>query len=149
VKKRRAWILECDELFNLANIPAAHRARWGIAHVRGHAKTWLKSSTIDLNSVSWDTLCQTLIERFPDTVSTDPMDQLHELYQVNSVNNYIDVFEHWMTSMKRGRSYLPADFLLRDSSVGSKKASITMSFAKNQVHSCLLTCTQGNMRSPS
>jgi hypothetical protein len=116
-------MLECDDLFNLANIPADQRAKWGIAHVRGQAKTWLNSSTVNLATVTWDRLCEILIERFPDTVSTDPMDQMQQLQQVNSVNNYIDTFENWMTSMKRGRPYLPADFFV-DRFISGLKESI-------------------------
>jgi hypothetical protein len=105
-------MLECDDLFNLANIPTEQRAKWGIAHIRGQAKTWLNSSNLNLNAVSWDALCQELIDHFPDSISTDPMDQMQQLQQINTVNNYIDTFEQWMTAMKRNRPYLPADFFV-------------------------------------
>jgi hypothetical protein len=89
----RAWILECEDIFDLVNIPTATRVKWGIAHIRGQAKTWLNSSGLNLQQISWPELSQVLIDRFPDIVATDPMDQLEQLKQVTSVNAYIDVYE--------------------------------------------------------
>jgi hypothetical protein len=40
----RAWLLECEDIFNLVQIPQENRVQWGIAHIRGQAKTWLSSS---------------------------------------------------------------------------------------------------------
>jgi hypothetical protein len=108
----RAWMLECDDVFNLVSIPAEQRVKWGLAHIRGQAKTWLNGANIQLQTITWDKLCEILIDRFPDTVSTDPMDLLQQLHQQTTVNVYIDAFEDWMTAMKRGRSYLPQDFFV-------------------------------------
>jgi hypothetical protein len=96
----RAWMLECDDVFNLVSIPADQRVKWGLAHIRGQAKTWLNGASIQLQTITWDKLCEILIDRFPDTVSTDPMDLLQQLHQQTTVNVYIDAFEDWMTAMK-------------------------------------------------
>jgi hypothetical protein len=48
--------------------------KWGLAHVREQAKTWLSSSAINLQQLSWSRLFQVLIERFPYNLSLDPMD---------------------------------------------------------------------------
>lgn len=108
----RAWMLECDDVFNLVNISVDQRAKWGIAHIRGQAKTWLSSANLHLQSITWERLCEVLIDRFPDTAASDPMDMLQQLHQLTSVNSYIDSFENWMTAMKRGRNYLPQDFFV-------------------------------------
>jgi hypothetical protein len=108
----RAWILECEDIFSLVGITEDQRVKWGLAHVRGQAKTWLSSSGINLQQLSWSRLCQVLIDRFPDNLSLDPMDQLQHLKQTASVDNYINAYETWMTLMKRGRSYLPQDFFI-------------------------------------
>jgi hypothetical protein len=86
------------------------RVRWGLAHVRGQAKTWLSSSGLDLQQISWAELCQVLIEKFPDTVTIDPMEQLQRLKQTTTVDSYINAYESWM--QVRGRSYLPQDFFV-------------------------------------
>jgi len=108
----RAWLLECEDLFNLVNIPVDGRVKWGIAHIRGQAKTWLNSAGLNANNTSWADLGQILLQRFPDAVTSDPMDQLQQLKQTSSVNAYIDAYEAWMTQMKRERSYLPQDFFV-------------------------------------
>jgi hypothetical protein len=108
----RAWLLECEDIFTLTSIPRENRVKWGIAYIRGQAKTWLSSSGLDLQNISWAQLSQVLIERFPDTISSDPMDQLQLLKQVTSVNAYIDQYELWVTQMKRDRNYLPQDFFI-------------------------------------
>ena len=93
-------------------ITAEQRVKWGLAHIRGQAKTWLSGAGIDLHKISWSSLCQMLVERFPDTQAADPMDQLQQLKQVTTVDSYINSYETWMQQMKRGRSYLPLDFFV-------------------------------------
>ena len=54
-----------------------------------------------------------LIDRFPDNVLIDPMDQLQLLKQVNLVNYYIDTYGTFsMTQMKKAGSYLPQNFFI-------------------------------------
>jgi hypothetical protein len=93
-------------------ITGDHRVRWGLAHVRGQAKTWLSSAGLRLQEITWSELCQVLIDRFPDGQATDPMEQLQQLKQLTTVDNYINAYEQWMTLMKRGRAYLPQDFFV-------------------------------------
>jgi hypothetical protein len=52
-----------------------------------------------------------LLERFPDAITSDPMELLQQLKQTTTVDMYIDTYENWMTLMKRGRTYLPQYFL--------------------------------------
>ena len=96
----RAWTLECEDLFNLVKLPKENRVQWGIAHIRGQAKTWLSSSGLKVHDLSWSELTKVLIERFPDTNTVDPMEQLQNLKQGTTVNCYIDSYENWMTLMK-------------------------------------------------
>jgi hypothetical protein len=108
----RAWLLETEDIFKLVGINGEARVRWGIAHIRGQAKIWLSSSGMDLQGMSWAELGKVLIERFPDTVTVDPMEQLQHLRQRTTVDNYINSYESWMHVMKRGRVYLPTDFFV-------------------------------------
>jgi hypothetical protein len=108
----RAWILESEDIFKLIGITGELRVRWGLAHIRGQAKTWLSSAGLDLQQISWAELCQVLIERFSDTVTIDPMEQLQHLKQLTTVDIYINAYESWMQVMKRGRSYLPQYFFI-------------------------------------
>jgi hypothetical protein len=104
--------LECEDLFILVGITEEQRVCWGLAHVRGQAKTWLSTAGLDLKKITWPELCQVLIEIFPDNQNVDPMDQLQHLKQVGTVDSYINAYESWMTLMKRGRSYLPQEFFI-------------------------------------
>ncbi|KAK1693984.1 hypothetical protein QYE76_010681 [Lolium multiflorum] len=124
----RSWLLECEDILDLVNIPAEHRVKWGLAHIRGQAKTWISTSGLNLQTLSWEQLSQVLIDRFPDSVPNDPMDQLQLLKQLTSVNSYIDTYETWMTQMKRERPYLPQDFFV-DRFISGLKESI-----KHNVH---------------
>jgi hypothetical protein len=108
----RAWLLECEDVFNLVEIPVASRVKWGVAHIREQAKTWISSSGINLQTMTWPELSQVWLDRFLDTIASDPMDQLQLLKQTTTVNAYIDQYEQWMTQMKRERSYLPQDFFV-------------------------------------
>jgi hypothetical protein len=108
----RAWLLECEDVFNLVDIPTASRVRWGLAHIRGQAKTWISSSRLHLQTLTWQELSQVLIDRFPNATANDHMDQLQLLKQNTTVNAYIDQYEQWMMQMKRERSYLPQDFFV-------------------------------------
>jgi hypothetical protein len=108
----RAWLLETEDIFKLVGINGEAHVRWGIAHIRGQAKIWLSSSGMDLQGMSWAELGKALIERFPDTVTVDPMEQLQHLRQRTTVDNYINSYESWMQVMKRGRVYLPTDFFV-------------------------------------
>jgi hypothetical protein len=91
----RSWLLECEDIFNLVQIPMENRVKWCIGHNRGQAKTWLSSSGFHLDKMSWSDLSLVLLERFPDTV-----------------NIYIDQYESWMTRMKSSRPYLPPEFFV-------------------------------------
>jgi hypothetical protein len=31
----RSWLLECEDIFNLVQIPMENQVKWGIAHIRG------------------------------------------------------------------------------------------------------------------
>jgi hypothetical protein len=88
------------------------QVKWGLAHVRGQAKTWLSSSGLNLKTMSWADLCRVLLERFPEGQHIDPMEQLQLLKQVTTVDQYINAYETWMTLMKRDRKYLPHDFFV-------------------------------------
>jgi hypothetical protein len=114
----RAWLLECEDILELVNIPAEYRVKWDLGHIQGQAKTWISTSGINLHTLSWEQLSQVLIDHFLDTVPNDPMDQLQLLKQVTLVNAYIDTYETWMTQMKRERPYLPKTSLLTGLSVG-------------------------------
>nr|XP_051191082.1 uncharacterized protein LOC127304433 [Lolium perenne] len=124
----RSWLLECEDILDLVNIPAEHRVKWGLAHIRGQAKTWISTSGLNLQTLSWEQLSQVLIDRFPDSVPNDPMDQLQLLKQATSINSYIDTYETWMTQMKRERPYLPQDFFV-DRFISGLKENI-----KHNVH---------------
>jgi hypothetical protein len=108
----RAWILESEDIFRLVGIHGEARVKWRVAHIRGQAKIWLNSSGINIQQTSWADLCQVLIERFPDTVTLDPMEQLQQLKQRTTVDSYINTYESWMQVMKRGRDYLPTNFFV-------------------------------------
>jgi hypothetical protein len=58
----RSWLLECEDIFNLVQIPMENRVKWGIAHIRGQAKTWLSSSGFHLDKMSWSDLSSVLLE---------------------------------------------------------------------------------------
>jgi hypothetical protein len=90
----------------------ANRVKWGLAHIRGQAKTWISSSGLHLQTLTWQELSQVLIDRFPNATANDHMDQLQLLKQNTTVNAYIDQYEQWMMQMKRERSYLPQDFFV-------------------------------------
>jgi hypothetical protein len=92
--------LECEDVFNLVEIPLTSRVKWGLAHIRGQAKTWISSSGLPLQTLSWQELSQMLIDRFPDATAHDPMDQLQLLKQNTTVNAYIDQYEQWMIQLK-------------------------------------------------
>jgi hypothetical protein len=44
----RAWLLECEDIFDFVSIPVENRVKWGLAHIRGHAKNWINNSGLAL-----------------------------------------------------------------------------------------------------
>jgi hypothetical protein len=108
----RAWLLECEDVFNLVDIPLTSRVKWGLAHIKGQAKTWISSAGLPLQTLSWQEMNQVLIDRFPNATANDPMDQLQLLKHNTTINAYIYQYEQWMTQMKRERRYLPQDLFV-------------------------------------
>jgi hypothetical protein len=104
------------------DIPAENRVKWGLAHIRGHAKTWISSYGLNLQSISWKELGQVLIDRFLI---------IQQMIRWTScscssktvLSAYIAQYEIWMTQMKRERSYLPQDFFV-DRFISGLKDSI-------------------------
>jgi hypothetical protein len=142
----RAWLLECEDIFNLVQIPMENRVKWGIAHIRGQAKTWLSSAGFHLNNMSWSDLSSVLLEKFPDTLAADPMDQLQQLKQLSSVNIYIVLYDLLMTQMKRARPYLPPEFFVKRFISGLKEWIKHNVQCQNQILSCLYTGLHDNMK---
>jgi hypothetical protein len=50
--------LEREDVFNLVEIPLTSRVKWGLAHIRGQAKTWISSAGLPLQTLSWQELNQ-------------------------------------------------------------------------------------------
>lgn len=99
-----AWIQDCESIFELAGIPQEQKVKWAHAHIRGRAKTWLNSTDFQLYLMNWQQFCSLLCERFPAPGVDESMEQCIQLKQQTTVNQYIDLFEEWMTVMKRDRS---------------------------------------------
>lgn len=106
-----------------------HKVRWGLAHIRGQAKTWLSSSGLQLQDISWVEPCQVLIDRFPDNQAVDPMDQLQHLKQVREGDHIYHRFSLWT-----------------DSLVVSRTTSSTLYYVRNLIPCCLPTGTPVSMR---
>lgn len=104
--------MECESIFELAGIVNDNKVKWANAHIRGRAKTWLNSCGYELQLMNWTQFCQLLCERFPGPRADESMEQCQQLQQINSVDHYIDLFEDWMTLMKRDHNYLPESFFL-------------------------------------
>ena len=77
----RAWAAECEDVFSLVNIPEEHKVNWGLAHIRGQAKTWLNSAALNHQNLSWQDLTQIMQQRFPEETSAEVMEQLQQLKQ--------------------------------------------------------------------
>jgi hypothetical protein len=107
-----AWLLECEGIFDLAGIDNEHKIKWANAHIHGKAKTWLSSANIQLYLMNWQQFCSLLCERFPGPSADDSMEQCQVLKQLNTVDNYIDQFEEWMSVMRKDHNYLTENFFL-------------------------------------
>jgi hypothetical protein len=104
------WLQDCEGVFDLAGITNDYKLKWAAAHIRGKAKTWLNNCNVQLAFMNWVQFCELLLDRFPDSGIHESMEQFQQLKQQNTVNTYIDLFEEWMTAMKRDHQYLPEYF---------------------------------------
>lgn len=94
-------------MFELAGIPNEQKVKWENAHIRGRAKTWLNSLDLQLYLMNLQQFCSLLCERFPSPGVDESMEQCIYLKQQTILNSYVDLFEEWMTIMKRDHQYLP------------------------------------------
>jgi hypothetical protein len=101
---------DCEGVFELAGITNEYNLKWAAAHIRGKAKTWLNNCNVHPSFMSWVQFCSLLLDRFPDSGIHESMEQFQQLKQNTTVNQYIDLFEEWMTAMKRDHQYLPEFF---------------------------------------
>jgi hypothetical protein len=106
------WLQDCEGIFELAGITNDYKMKWAAAHIRGKAKTWLNNCNVPLSLMNWTQYCELLLDRFPDSGIHESMEQFQQLKQSNTVNQYIDLFEEWMTAMKRDHNYLPEYFFM-------------------------------------
>jgi hypothetical protein len=104
------WLQDCESVFELAGITHEHKLKWAAAHICGKAKTWLNNCNIQLSLMNWIQFCELLLDRFSNSGVHESMEQVQQLKQLSTVNQYIDSFEEWMTAMKRDHRYLPEFF---------------------------------------
>jgi hypothetical protein len=70
-----AWIEECESIFQLTGITNDSKVKWANAHMRGKAKTWLSSSSINLYLLNWPQFCDLICDRFPAPGEHESMEQ--------------------------------------------------------------------------
>jgi hypothetical protein len=56
------WLQDCEGVFELAGITSEYKLKWGAAHFRGKAKTWLNDCNVPLTLMNWTQFSELLLD---------------------------------------------------------------------------------------
>ncbi len=95
----RVWVENCEQYFEVYQIP---QHQWmGIAtmHMTGRARTWKQSYLIQKQLVSWDEFVEALCRRFGQTGKRYLIREFNNLRQLSTVERYQERFEELKTQL--------------------------------------------------
>ncbi|XP_078182382.1 uncharacterized protein LOC144575983 [Carex rostrata] len=85
------WIEECDQYFELYQIPEVHKTRMATMSLTGDAKAWYKAVKISKKLPPWPIFIEEVLDFFAETKG-NPIDEFKRIHQVGRVDDYAKNF---------------------------------------------------------
>lgn len=96
----------------MVEVPYEHRVSVAVLYIFGKAEFWWRGTGCDANRLPWHVFCTMLDERFNNVSEYELVEQIHNLKQVGSVEEYVNKFKELVSSVKRTNPTLPHSYYL-------------------------------------
>lgn len=85
------WIEECEQYFELYQIPEMHKTRMATMSLTGDAKAWYKAVRISKKLPPWPMFIEEVLDFFAETKG-NPIDEFKRIHQIGRVDEYAKNF---------------------------------------------------------
>ena len=106
------WIRKAEKYFELVGIPNEDRVRIAVLYVSGKAEYWWRGTGCNANTLPWHHFCRMVGDRFNQVSEYEIIGQFHNLKQVGSVVDYVDIFEEMVSMVRRNNPALPDTYYI-------------------------------------
>ncbi|CAO2183142.1 unnamed protein product [Urochloa humidicola] len=89
----KIWIRRCENYFDVMNVSQSHWVKLAVMHFGGSAAFWMQSIEMDVKLLSWEHLCQAVVERFERDQHNHIIRQFFLITQSGFVAEYIELFD--------------------------------------------------------
>ncbi|XP_056690258.1 uncharacterized protein [Spinacia oleracea] len=108
----RVWIKKCSRYFSLCNVSDDHKVDLASLNMVDKAKKWVTSYLSVKRNVDWGEFCLDLSSRCKDSRGTNTVEQFNKLQETDSIETYLDNFEHLKPDVLNTHHGLPEEFVL-------------------------------------
>lgn len=89
----KIWIRRCETYFDICDVPVALWVKLATMNFSATAAFWMQSIEVNLKEVSWNELCQAIVDRFERDQHNHLVRQFLHIKQANSVAEYVELFD--------------------------------------------------------
>ncbi|XP_049345420.1 uncharacterized protein LOC125809928 [Solanum verrucosum] len=110
----REWIYRCEQFFDVDETPDDSRVKLASCNFEGKALQWHQSymkHRISREWPRWTEYVGSLFARFGAELFDDPMGDFKDLRQVNSVQDYVDLFDELLTRVELSEDQIISCFV--------------------------------------
>jgi len=119
----RHWIKKCSRYFALCKIPDDQRLDVASIHLVGKAETWFTSYIAVRKNVDWSDFIVDVCSRFREELGSKVVEEFHKLYQMGSLDAYLERFEELKSLLLQSIPTLPDDYFV-SSFIGGLKPQL-------------------------
>jgi len=119
----RYWIKKCSRYFALCKIPDEQRLDVASIHLVGRAETWFASYIAAKKNVDWSEFVVDVCNRFREELGSKVVEDFHKLYQMGSLEAYLERFEELRSLLLQSIPTLPDDYFV-SSFIGGLKPQL-------------------------
>ncbi|KAJ0755715.1 putative retrotransposon gag domain-containing protein [Helianthus annuus] len=109
------WIYKCNHFFLVDKTPENVKVQFAIINLEGIALRWhqgyLASQNRPVELITWDEYVRSITARFSDNLWEDAMEELKNLQQIGSLEDYCNSFDSLMTKVTLSEKYAASLFV--------------------------------------
>jgi len=89
----KIWVKRCETYFDIYEVPDYYRVKLAIMNFTNSAAFWIQSIEMDVKTLSWEDLCQSVVDRFERDQYNHVVRQFFHLKQTSTVAEYVEQFD--------------------------------------------------------
>ncbi|XP_022041421.1 uncharacterized protein LOC110944001 [Helianthus annuus] len=110
-----SWVIRCNHYFAVDKTPEFAKVHYAVINLEGVALDWhqgyFDSQDREIEDITWDEYSRSIINRFSERLSQDPMEELKNLHQTSSLQDYTKEFDSLLNRVKLTDEYAVSLFV--------------------------------------